>query len=644
MKLERLKIANFQCFGPEPTEIEFDKVTALIGPNGAGKTAALQALSRMFAFDPALRKISKSDFHRPMGQDAVAGPLSFWIEADFVVNELSNDDLEGDNIVAAHFQHMRLNDSEQPPTIRYRLDAELNLVGEVEASLKYVSNIKPDGTFDTFSVSKLDRNNIQLHYLPARRDPSDHIAYGVNTVIGRILRAVEWEAQQSDVEGLACDAAECLGENSTVSSFNELLEKYWGRLHKGEFFKDPKMSFGSSDIESFLKHLSILFSPGHDEEFVEYSRLSDGQKSLLYIALVLASHQFGQSALAGEEADFNVDKMRPAVFTILAVEEPENSLAPYYLGRIIDALEKLGSDDSSQALIATHAPSILKRIEPEQVRYLRLNSGRTTNVRPIVMPAKEDEAHKFVRQAVMAYPEVYFARVVVLGEGDSELLVLPKLFEAKGMPIDHSGVVVAPLGGRHVNHFWRLLFALEIPFVTLLDLDVARYGGGWGRLKYAYNELRGYDSLNTLFKSVNDNDIEAWNCEKFLIRKYFEVGDDWILDGFERANIYYSSPLDLDFSMLYNFPSEYGAKSGSLPNKSTVRSVLGKGCFKVTQYTVKERKFFESYHKLFKVSSKPATHITALADIESGQLCDNMPSSLARLIEKVKSLLEGAPE
>lgn len=194
MNLEQLKIANFQCFGPEPTEIEFDKVTALIGPNGAGKTAALQALSRMFAFDPALRKISKSDFHRPMGQDAVAGPLSFWIEADFVVNELINDDLEGDNIVAAHFQHMRLNDPEQPPTIRYRLDAELNIVGEVEASLKYVSNIKPDGTFDTFSVSKLDRNNIQLHYLPARRDPSEHIAYGVNTVIGRILRAVEWEA------------------------------------------------------------------------------------------------------------------------------------------------------------------------------------------------------------------------------------------------------------------------------------------------------------------------------------------------------------------------------------------------------------------------------------------------------------------
>lgn len=645
MKLERLRISNFQCFGPEPTDIEFEKVTALIGPNGAGKTAALQALSRMFAFDPALRRIKKSDFHRPLGEDAAPDSHSFWIEADFVVNELNNDDLEDDNVVAAHFQHMRLNDPEQPPTIRYRLDAELNIVGEVEASLKYVSNIKPDGTFDTFPVSKLDRNNIQLHYLPARRDPSDHIAYGVNTVLGRILRAVEWKTQQSDVEELACDAAECLGENTTVSSFNELLEKYWGRFHKGEFFKDPKMSFGSSDIESFLKHLSILFSPGHGEEYVEYSRLSDGQKSLLYIALVLASHQFGQAALVGEQVDFNVDKMRPAVFTILAVEEPENSLAPYYLGRIIDALEQLGSNESSQALIATHAPSILKRIEPEQVRYLRLNSGRTTNVRPIVMPTNDDEAHKFVRQAVMAYPEVYFARVVVLGEGDSELLVLPKLFEAKGLRVDHSGVVVAPLGGRHVNHFWRLLFALGIPFVTLLDLDVARYGGGWGRLKYVCKEMHAFNPDSLLFRRIDEKEIEPWNCEEFFVRDYFYVGDSLnFLEGFEESSVYYSEPLDLDFSMIKCFPNAYGVEAQEAPDEVTVKSVLGKGRFEPKQYDEDEQKLFEQYHALFKVGSKPASHLNALSKIEPEDMKANMPASLSRLIDKVKNMLEEAPE
>ena len=45
----------------------------------------------------------------------------------------------------------------------------------------------------------------------------------------------------------------------------------------------------------------------------------------------------------------------------------------------------------------------------------------------------------------------------------------------------------SPISGRHVNHFWRLLNDLEIPFITLLDLDRERDGGGWGRIKYANN-------------------------------------------------------------------------------------------------------------------------------------------------------------
>lgn len=63
MKLDTLRISNFQSFGQEPTEIKFEDISYLIGPNGSGKTSTLQAISRLFAFDPSLRRILKSDFH-----------------------------------------------------------------------------------------------------------------------------------------------------------------------------------------------------------------------------------------------------------------------------------------------------------------------------------------------------------------------------------------------------------------------------------------------------------------------------------------------------------------------------------------------------------------------------------------------------
>ena len=58
-----------------------------------------------------------------------------------------------------------------------------------------------------------------------------------------------------------------------------------------------------------------------------------------------------------------------------------------------------------------------------------------------------------------------------------------------GLDIDRSFVAVAPLGGRHVNHLWRLLTDLDIPYATLLDLDWGRDGGGWGRIKTVCTQL-----------------------------------------------------------------------------------------------------------------------------------------------------------
>ncbi|WP_308989634.1 AAA family ATPase [Roseibacillus persicicus] len=51
MKLEAIRISNFQCFGPTMTEITFeDSTTMVLGPNGSGKTAIPQwAISGQFS-------------------------------------------------------------------------------------------------------------------------------------------------------------------------------------------------------------------------------------------------------------------------------------------------------------------------------------------------------------------------------------------------------------------------------------------------------------------------------------------------------------------------------------------------------------------------------------------------------------------
>lgn len=634
MKLQTLRLSSFQSYGPEPTDVGLEAITYLIGPNGSGKTAALQALCRLFAFDPSQRRIQRSDFQVPFDEEVIPEERLLWIEADFLFPELAND--EDNSTVAPHFGHMRLDEPDGIPRVRFRLSAAMGQDGDIEETLVYVLDVNPDGSpLTTAQVPRAERNHIHVHYLPARRDPADHIAYGANALLGRILRAVQWDKERDLIKGLTDGISDSLAANPSVNALSEQLKTTWVSLHKGSFFADPKITFVASEIEALLRHMSVSFTPGHDENLVDFSRLSDGQKSMLYLSLVLSSQAIGRAVLAEKDKSFDPDKLRPPIFTLVAVEEPENSLSPHYLGRIVSALNAMTLEGDAQALIATHAPSMLRRVEPEHIRHLRLTEARQSRVSCIQLPDKADEAHKFVREAVQAFPEVYFSRLIVLGEGDSEEIVLPRLLRAKGAPIDESAVVIAPLGGRHVNHFWRLLEALQIPYLTLLDLDVARHQAGWGRFKYVNDQLRVFRADKVLPK---DHGIPKWNSDEHKVREY-----PVYLTAFEERGIYFSDPLDLDFAMLLSYPEAYGVEEEA-PDASVIKAVLGKSHHDSSQYSEDELKLFGTYHQRFKLGSKPAAHISALAQLSDQELLENMPASLNRLTDAVIAKLADLPE
>lgn len=651
VKLKYIRVCGFQSFGSSPVTIDLESLTFLIGPNGSGKTATLQALCRLFSFDPNQRRLRRSDFFVPHDEEDVPGERALWIEADFHFPELADSGREHPTI-PCHFGHMRLDDLNGVPRVRYRLDASIGIDDEIEQSLRYVLDVDENGDpIETAPVPRDERTHIQVHYLPARRDPAEHIAYGANALLGRLLRAVNWTDQREKISQLTADISQSLRDNRSVASLGAGITKAWKALHKGKFFKDPSLTFVATEIESLLRHLSVSFTPGHGEHQVDFSRLSDGQKSMLYLTLVLSSQAIGREVLRGEDESFDVDKLRPAVFTIIALEEPENSLSPHYLGRIVSSLKTLVGDPETfdaQALIATHAPSMLRRVEPTDIRYLRLDDSRCTVVSTITMPPDtKGESYKFVREAVQAFPEVYFSRLVILGEGDSEEIVLPRLLAAKGLMVDEAAVTIAPLGGRHVNHFWRLLSGLNIPCVTLLDLDVARFGGGWGRIKYVATELIKHRPTVVYLPDDQVAKLPKWDNPTYPLLEV-EKNPQYknYIQDLEPLGVFFSSPMDLDFSMLVAFPKAFGLSETDLvlPKVNQVKSVLGESCFKPTQYTPIQRKHFIAYHKLFKLDSKPKSHLEALSKLTDEELHKAMPASLSRLVDYVIKRVEALHE
>lgn len=638
MQLAVVRISNFWSFGPDPVEINLDSMTYLLGPNGAGKTAVLTALARMFGTTGAMRTVVPSDFHVALGEVPGDGKAaSLWIEADFTFPEVE----EGKDTAAVpiFFSHMQLQGVAEVPGVRIRFTGEMDESGEIEQRLEYVLAADEVGVPTQLrGMPKLDRQAIQVHYLPARRDPADHIAYSAASLLGRALRAADWTAERDKANDLSEQLGEAVTENAGVAAFGRALTAGWGKLHKGKFFASPSIAFGTGGLAEVLKQVSVRFSPGHETPSVDFERLSDGQQSLLYISLVLAAHAVDVAALAEEDSPFDLARLRPAAFTLLAVEEPENSLSPQYLGRVIQALRDLKDQSGGQAVVATHSPAILRRTTPDLIRHLRLEDDRTTQVSQIVLPDEAGEAGKFVRQAVMAYPELYFAKLVVLGEGDSEDIVLHRMLSAMGVEADASSVCVAPLGGRHVNHFWRLLSSLRVPYVTLLDLDYGRFGGGWGRVKVAHGYLREFPNGHPVRTDAEVKALPGWrsSCEgeAFLEELRF----------LKRAGVFFSLPIDLDYVMMRKFPDAYGVAEHPLEDDDELLSaVLGKSGI-ANHYGPKAQSFFDDYHRLFKLGSKPVAHIQALANLSDKELKANAPNTLKVLCQRVIAMLAADAE
>jgi putative ATP-dependent endonuclease of OLD family len=201
-----------------------------------------------------------------------------------------------------------------------------------------------------------------------------------------------------------------------------------------------------------------------------------------------------------------------------------------------------------------------------------------------------------------------------------------------------------PLGGRHVNHFWRLLSELAIPYVTLLDLDSGRHQGGWGRVRNAMKQVNALTGQPSIPETKIDA-LPKWNddCDfPQLDDPDYGPGVSPIAE-LEQRGIYFSEPVDLDLMMLAAYPDAYGENRAG-PDESAIVAVLGKKHANESRLGDDLLELFDDYHSKFDLKSKPATHLTALSALTNEELLDGLPGVLGRLVERVQEKLAELPE
>ena len=688
MRLSKLKLMNYRCFGSEEQVILIDALTTFIGNNSAGKTAALSALNCMFSENSGDRILQRSDFHLPKDKEPdEMDNQNLYIEAVFEFEELKTEDGNGEYAIPIFFQHLVVDNPGGPPYLRVRLEAtwekSSTIEGSIDSKISYITcpeSVEIEDVHRT-NAARRDLDKIRVVYIPAVRDPSRQLKNASGTMMYQVMSSINWsEETKGNVKAKIKELNEQFEREKGVSMFGTSLAAQWKAYDSDDRYSTASLRFNSTDIETSIRKTEVVFEPTETGKEYTIDQMGDGLRSLFYISLVDSILDVEGKMQREIEADPENTSFsrKPPILTIVALEEPENHIAPHLLGKLVGNLRNIAGKSNAQAIMTSHSPAIVKRVDPENLRYFRMDKDLlASKVRSITLPEKESaqDQYKYIKEAVRAYPELYFAKLVILGEGDSEEIILPKYWEALNGSVDVGGISIVPLGGRHVNHFWRLLNDLQIPHITLLDLDREREGGGWGRIKYVLKQLlaNGYDKnvlLSTKSGVLTDEQLDGmseWDVSDVVSMQAW-------LNWLEQYNIFFSAPLDIDFMMLEQMESEYknsldtteGPRLEVTVNEEKkrilIQTIEGTGDYSTeyetrikkdikstlkeeggdgSTYSAEQQKLMVWYTYFFLNRGKPSTHIAVLSRLSDEAIKDNIPPVLKRLMETAERILKG---
>lgn len=198
------------------------------------------------------------------------------------------------------------------------------------------------------------------------------------------------------------------------------------------------------------------------------------QRALIFALLRTWANVTRPAGTPGEEA---LTPRRASSSAIFAVEEPELFLHPHAQRQLDGVLRSLSELPGQQVLLCTHSPAF---VDIERYKGLAIvckdnpedGTAAKQCPRDLFGTGDADEKSRF-HMAGWLNPdrgELFFARTVVLVEGETEQRVLPVLASKLGRRADDMSVV--DCGGKNnLVAYIELLNEFHIPYVVVHDED-----------------------------------------------------------------------------------------------------------------------------------------------------------------------------
>lgn len=436
MEIAQVKLKGFRNF--KDATIDFADKTLLIGANDIGKTNLIYALRILL--DKSLSEVdiepSDSDFY------AYEETHEFTIFIKFV-----NAD---DDCVRSQFKGMVSDDGEMFLQFKATRDPETNKkeyeisCGHAEDELKVLEE-------------RFYRRVVHLKFIGSNRDLFRYIAREKKHLLQeakqrRSEEEVEADARlMSEVKGHLRDINTNVGQLNFVKNATGSINRELMALSFHHTNQEVVFDVGASDPSQFIDGIQIG-SKANDKSVVIGG---DGKNNQVFLALWAARNE--------------IQEDNPSEVVFYCIEEPEAHLHPHQQRKLA---EYLSQTLKSQIFITTHSPQIVAEFSPNSIvrLYAENNASLAANdgCSEVVEEAFDDFGY---RMSIIA-AEAFFANVVFLVEGPSEVLFYKALAKALSIDLDRLNISILMVDGVGFEVYVQILTALDIPWVIRTDNDI----------------------------------------------------------------------------------------------------------------------------------------------------------------------------
>lgn len=476
--IAEIRIENFRSFGAGEQAFKLTLqpgLTAFVGENDAGKTTVIDALRYVLGTrDQEQLRVDETDFHR-----SASGNLVEQMTIRLVFRGLT----AADRGAFAEFLTYETVQGARQACFVLSWTAKRPVNGSRRAwSPEWRTGAKGDGPMLDFGARSL----LTATYLRPLRDAERAMSAGRGSRLSQILQ----HTKEIRDTGTAFDRSLSPGPDPTTLSVlglgdfaNHLFRESLGIKMAGDKLNDEylkPLSFardvlrarievsGSRDdatrLRQLLEKLDLTLSASTGSDSAHTRGL--GSNNLLFMACELL--------LLAAESDG---------FPLLLIEEPEAHLHPQRQLRLMAFLQaqaaKVRADGQSiQILVTTHSPSIASDLHLDNL--VLVEQGRAFPLRKGMTHLDASDYRFLERFLDSTKSNLFFARGVMVVEGDAENILLPVLARLLDRDFSEYGVSVVNVGGVGLGRYARIFMRsdakvdgeISTPVACVTDLDV----------------------------------------------------------------------------------------------------------------------------------------------------------------------------